>query len=515
MGLRRYRPETDDFSSPSTKTDTDSGLSNSFVLDIEEDSEGALWIATYYGAIVYDKTRDEFRAYRHDPNDPDSLASNTAKALLADSRGDIWIGSDRGVSYKVRGTNRFRRLTMADGLPAQTVSSIVEDRNGDIWLATSKGVARVEVGTLAVQVYGTEHGFAGDTYSRDATFADSKGRLYFGSTEGLTVIYPEDLEPIESSHPIWITAFRLANRDVLVGGPDSVLQQSILTTEHLVLEHHQNIVSFDFVAINFRHPGKNEYAYRLDGFDNDWQYIQQRNTATYTNLDPGHYVLRVKAQVPGGQWVESEQIINITVAAPWWRTWWAYMIYAALMTVLGYAIYAIGRLKKSSDSFREQAVRDPLTGLYNRAGVQKITQWMFSSTEIQRGVCVMLMDIDHFKRINDTRGHDVGDRVIQGIAKILRETVRHGDHLGRWGGEEFLLLCTNSTREGATVLAKKICASIADSLFECDRQSLRVTISIGVALAKDDESFDQTLKRADELLYKAKEAGRNCAFVED
>lgn len=153
--------------------------------------------------------------------------------------------------------------------------------------------------------------------------------------------------------------------------------------------------------------------------------------------------------------------------------------------------------------------------MYNRAGLQRVAQGFFANPEIQRGVCVMLMDIDHFKRINDTRGHDVGDRVIKGIAAILQETVRHGDHLARWGGEEFVLLCSGSTRDGAENLAKKISASVAGSSFERDTQALRVTVTIGVALANVDESFEQTLRRADELLYRAKASGRNCVILEN
>lgn len=514
-GLRRYRPETDDFSSPSVTGGAGNGLSNDFVLAIAEDGEGALWLGTYYGVNVYDKVANEFSVYQHDPNDPGSLASDTATSVMVDTRGGIWVGGDRGVSYLEKGSDSFKRITMADGLPSQTVSSIVEDHNGDIWLTTTSGVAKVHSDTFTVHAYGTEHGFAGNTYSRDATLVDSKGRLYFGSTEGLTVFYPEDLQPISSSNPVWITHFRLANRDVSIGGPESVLHQSILTTRHLSLDYYQNMVSFDFVVINFRNPGMNNYAYRLDGFDRDWQYIKHRNTATYTNLDPGQYVLRVKAQASGGEWIESEQAIAIDVASPWWRSWWAYMIYAALIAALGYVIYAIGRMKVKSDSFREQALRDPLTGLYNRAGIQRIAQGLYANLEIQRGVCVMLMDIDYFKRINDTRGHDAGDRVLKDLTKIIQQTIRFGDHMGRWGGEEFVLMCGSATVDGAHHLAEKIRESVAAYVFESDVKPLSVTLSIGVAMARDGETFECTLKRADGLLYKAKEAGRNCAIVEE
>ena len=178
-------------------------------------------------------------------------------------------------------------------------------------------------------------------------------------------------------------------------GVNSPLQQSILTTRHLTLEHSQNIVSFDFVVLNFRNPRMTNYAYRLDGFDSDWQHIKHRNTATYTNLDPGRYVLRVQAQAPSESWIESDHTVAIQVLPPWWRTWWAYLIYMAMVVALGFTIYAIGRLKKSSDSFREQAIRDPLTGIYNRAGLLNIAQAFYTNGEIQSGVCVLLIDIDH------------------------------------------------------------------------------------------------------------------------
>lgn len=126
----------------------------------------------------------------------------------------------------------------------------------------------------------------------------------------------------------------------------------------------------------------------------------------------------------------------------------------------------------------------------------------------------MLIDIDHFKRINDTRGHDAGDRIINGVVQVLRQAVRTGDHVGRWGGEEFVILCAGTTRQGAENLAERIRASVADGVFERDVRPLRITISIGVAMTKSGESFEMTLKNADELLYKAKESGRNCVVIE-
>lgn len=156
----------------------------------------------------------------------------------------------------------------------------------------------------------------------------------------------------------------------------------------------------------------------------------------------------------------------------------------------------------------------PLKVFNNRAGLLKAAQTLYTNTEIQRGVCVMLIDIDHFKRINDTRGHDAGDRIINGVVQVLRQAVRTGDHVGRWGGEEFVILCAGTTRQGAENLAERIRVSVADGVFERDVRPLRITISIGVAMTKSGESFEMTLKNADELLYKAKESGRNCVVIE-
>ena len=512
-GLRRYRPEKDDFTSANDGRDG-SSLSHNYVLAMAEDSEGSLWIGTYGGANVYDKKTNSFRLYTTESNNPDSLASTAATAILVDSRGGVWIGSDRGVSYQKKGTGKFKRLTMADGLPAQTVSSIAEDRNGNIWLATTNGVARVQPDTFSVDQFSVEHGFAGSTHNRNATLVDPTGRLYFGSTEGITAFYPEDLNPTPIHYPIWITGFRLLNKDVPVGNVDSVLKESISVTRQLTLKHIENIISFDFSALNFRNSKMTNYAHKLDGFDRDWQYIKRRNTATYTNLDPGRYVLRVQAQAPGQPWIESEQTISIQVLPPWWRTWWAYVVYTAMFAAFTFTLYAIGRLKKSSDSFREQAIRDPLTGIYNRTGLLNIAQTLYTNSEIKCEVCVMLIDIDHFKRINDTRGHDAGDRIINGVAEVLRQTVRMGDHVGRWGGEEFVVVCTGATRQGAETLAERIRASVAGRIFEGDKRPLHITVSIGAAMAKNNESFDMTLKYADERLYKAKESGRNCVVME-
>lgn len=177
--------------------------------------------------------------------------------------------------------------------------------------------------------------------------------------------------------------------------------------------------------------------------------------------------------------------------------------------LLKYLLALLGRRNRGSANPSSTPVHDPLTGIYNRAGVLQIAQGLFANAEIQRGVCVMLMDIDHFKKINDAHGLEAGDGVIKAMAQLLGHVVRNGDFIGRWSGEEFILLCANSTPQGARRLAEKIRSAVACEEFQVGSGRLEVTVSVGIALAAAGESFEAVLKRANTALHEAKQKGRN------
>lgn len=509
-GLHRYRPETDDFQRYLHDTADPSSIAANYISDIIEDSQGRLWIATFGGLNMFDKETENFQQFRPEPGNEESLSTLAIKTVFEDSRGYIWAGGhDSGVNRVDPNSGTIKRFSVADGLPSATISSIQEDLEGYIWLATNNGLARLHPDTFDVSLVNVEHGLIGGTYNRDASLLDSEGRLYFGSTEGITAFKPDDVTVSSRTHPIRITDFRILNQPVPIGGPDSPLEQSILTTETLRLNHSDNVFSFDFVLLNYRNSHLNEYAYKLEGFDTSWNYVKQRNSATYTNLDPGRYIFQVQAKAPGEEWVLGDHTISIDIAPPPWFSWWAYCIYFVLAGASIYAVYAVGRLKKTSNNYKALSVTDPLTGTYNRAGIAQIVQGLFANQEMKNGVSVMLMDIDNFKPINDCYGHDVGDRVLMDIADIVRAVVRQGDRFGRWGGEEFILLCPSSTEAGAQHLADKIRAAIADHPFISGDGPLHITISVGIALVAQNESFAGALKRADRALYRAKTGGRN------
>lgn len=509
-GLNRYDPGTDSFTSYTANPNEPDSLINNQIWTLLEDRRGFIWVGTLEGLDRFDKNTETFTHFLHDPDDTTTISSNQIISLLEDSRGNLWVGTrDAGINIYDPETGNFTHINVNDGLPSATISSIVEDDKGNIWVTTVNGIARIDSDTRAITVFNRSHGLISNNFNRDATFKDRHGNLYVGSIAGFSVFHPDDVAIESTPPPVVITRFKLLGKTVPINGPDKLLPQSITETTELTLDYHHIMFSFDFAALSYRSPAYNEYAYMLEGFDTDWHYIGNQRTATYTNINPGRYIFRVKAANRDGVWNENGAAIAIVITPPLWRTWWAYLGYALLFVTVMAMLNKYKNLRIKSNIYRILSATDPLTGTSNRAGMAQVAEEVFAKRTHQASVGLLVIDIDHFKRINDIRGHDSGDRVLKEFAALINATIRLGDSFARWGGEEFVLLCPHSHREGITALAEKIRRVVAEHCFEQDYAELHITVSIGAACATADESFETLFKRADMALYEAKAAGRN------
>ena len=509
-GINKYNRSTDSFTHYTADTTNPDAIISNQVWTIMEDSKGYIWVATLDGLDRFDKATEKFTHFLHNPLNKETMNSNQTISLFEDSRGKIWVGTrDSGVNIYDPLSGKFSALNTRDGLPSATISSIIEDANGNIWVTTVNGIARIEPKTLAIKSFNKSHGLVSNNFNRDATFKDRQGNLYVGSIGGFSVFNPAKIISETTAPPVVITQFRILNKSIQIGGNDGLLAQSILVTDKLNLNYKQTMFSFDFAALSYRSPSKNKYAYMLEGFDSDWHHIGNQRTATYTNINPGTYLFKIKAANKDGVWNEDGAAIEIKIAPPLWQTWWAYSVYAFMF--LG-ALYMINKYKNMSiktDIYRILSATDPLTGVYNRAGMEQVVDDLFEKRKAQLGVSLLIFDIDHFKHINDSHGHDAGDRVLKDFTAIITRNIRGGDNLCRWGGEEFVLLCSNTTRDGVLVLAEKIRKAIAEHTFENQRSPITLTASIGIAYALQSDDFDTLFKRADVALYEAKKSGRN------
>lgn len=507
-GVGRYRRAEGRFEFLQHNASDDDSLAGNFIWDLMEDRHGDIWIAGQAGLNRWLRKQDRLERIGRNGE----IQSHRLTSLMEDRDGDIWIGSqDNGAFLYERGPNRFRHLGTQEGMPSLTVSGMLHDSAGEIWLLTTNGLVHLDKHDMVPQVFGTENGLTGRNFNRRAALLSDSGDLLIGGADGLSVFNPSNMKVADPGFPVWLTDLRLLNRTVPIQAQGSHLTQALPFTRDLRLSHRDMMFSIDFAALNYRMRQHTRYSYRLAGFDQDWNDIGRHNSATYTSLPPGDYVFQVRALSGEKNWIQSEDL-HIRVAAAPWRNQWALIGYAAGMMLLGYLLAHYWKMRSRSRVYHARSTTDPLTGMYNRLALQEFAQRLFNSQR-PGPLCVLFLDVDNFKRINDRRGHHSGDRILQEVASLCQSCVRQSDVLARWGGEEFVLLCSGVDEQAGANLGEKIRAHIAQHVFDADHSPMKVTLSVGVAVADENESFDATCKRADQALYAAKSQGRNCVVV--
>jgi signal transduction histidine kinase len=306
-------------------------LSSNRVTAIYQLQDGRLLIGTDGGGVnAWDPATEQFDYYRRDPANSDSLAHDSVYAFLEDSNeGLVWIGTWRGLDRVERGTGAVRHYTEQDGLPGGAVYGIVADAAGMLWLVTNRGLARFDPHAETFWTYDARDGLPASRFVQTAIFQSESGEILIGSSDGLVAFHPDRIPENRQPPPIAITALGLFNE---------VIRRDLLPDESIELDYRENFLSFEFAALDYTAPEKNEYAYRLEGVDADWVQAGTRRRADYPNLRPGSYLFQVKASNNAGVWNEAGTAARITITPPPWETWWFRGV--ALLLLLGAAIGA-------------------------------------------------------------------------------------------------------------------------------------------------------------------------------
>jgi ligand-binding sensor domain-containing protein/signal transduction histidine kinase len=283
--------------------------------------EDKIWICSDNGLKVFDIKTEQTTCISHHPNDAQSLSSNFITNILYDSRGRYWIGTKEGLNLKTD-EKYFKRITKADGLPSESVNSMLEDNKGYLWLATNKGLSKYNTEKETFRNYDVSDGLQSNEFRSSSCFKDRNGFLYFGGVKGLTIFHPDSIRDNPYIPKVYMSGLRIYNKPVSIRDSSKVLAQNISLTQSLTFDHTQSVFTLEFVALNYTHPEKNQYAYKLEGFDKDWVYAGYKREATYTNLDAGTYTFRVKASNNDDLWNEEGASITIIILPAWWETWW-------------------------------------------------------------------------------------------------------------------------------------------------------------------------------------------------
>jgi len=320
--------------------DDSSSFSQERVFSIFEDKFGVLWIGTYgCGLCRFDRETEQFKHYTNSPGDSKSLSNNVVSSIYEDKSGVLWIGTEGGLNKFDRENEEFVCYRETDGLSSDMIHGILEDDYGNLWLSTNNGISKFNPANSSFKNYNEADGLQSNEFNPWAYHKTKNGEMLFGGNNGFNIFHPDSLRDNFFIPPVIITEFQLLHKPVSVGFNKSfnrtILKKSIMETEEIELLYDENIISFEFAALDFHVPEKNQYAYFMEGFDKDWTYTYaDRRFVNYTNLDPGEYTFRVKGSNNDGVWNEAGASLRIIIAHPWWATWWAYILYGVFAVVL-------------------------------------------------------------------------------------------------------------------------------------------------------------------------------------
>jgi signal transduction histidine kinase/ligand-binding sensor domain-containing protein/DNA-binding response OmpR family regulator len=295
---------------------------------IYEDSRGLVWIATFMGKVFcYDQARDTVVEFRSDPKNASTISGRQVNEIYEDTKGRLWFATNNGLNKLDRSTNSFVRLSERVGLPSNDIRGILEDDHGCLWITTNKGISKFDPETNHFRHYDASYGLEP---TADVFFGKGcrtrNGEMYFGGAAGFTRFHPDSVDDNPFIPPIVITSFTKFDKPCQL-------------SREIRLPHNDNFIAFEFAALSYISPERNQYAYKMEGLDKEWVYSGTRRYASYPNLEPGEYAFRVKGSNNDGVWNEAGTSISIVISPPWWKTTWAYILYSLVVLSVLYAIW--------------------------------------------------------------------------------------------------------------------------------------------------------------------------------
>ena len=510
------------------------------VTSIAQGPDGALWIGTDGGGLSrFQNGKTVTYTARN------GLLSDHVVAVYADPQGAVWVGTMSGGLNRIR-DGRITSWSADQGLFDDTVGTILEDGFGDLWMSCDRGVFRVskrELNDYAAgrvrSIHSLAFGTADGMRSRECiyggtgcAFKTKDGRLWFGTMAGAAAIDPRRLELRKPEPPVWLEGFMFDNRPVAVSsgarlGPGA------------------GRLEIQFTAPSFAAASRIQFRYRLQGFDKEWIEAGARRTAYYTNVPPGRYRFQVEAAASDGGWGGTGADLQFELRPHVYQTAWFRGLCAAILVACGAGLYLLGvrylvwrnrelerkvaqrteelaktarslaaeksELLRARAELERMATRDGLTGIWNRAAafdlLGRALDWCRLSDQ---SAAVIMCDLDGFKKINDHHGHPIGDLVLREVARRLQAVVRAADFVGRYGGEEFLIILPDCNVAEARIRAEQLRREVESAPVEAGGTSFAVTCSFGVS-GSGNCGFDgeALVRAADQALYRAKHAGKN------
>ena len=486
------------------------GPNSNHVLQILEDNSGYIWLATYGGGLNrYDPKSDTFMHFSHDDNDPQSMSSDLAYVLFCDSEDNLWVGTQAaGLNVltkesRLQQSFHFKHFNIIDGMRSRTTNGISQDMLGNIWFSSNKGITRYSPKNHHFKNFDTSHGLRDLEYNHSVVHRSFDGTLYFGSAKGFLSINPDSINHNQAAPKVNLTNILKLNEPI-------VFEQSLSDLSLLLLDYSDHLITFEYVGLNYTDPESTRYKYRLHGFDEEWIDAGKSRRATYTNLPSGSYNLEVIAANNDNIWSEQGLSLDIIVKPAPWNTWWAYILYAALIALLllSYSRFLNRKLlieqhqktklkqqvkektqefhlknvelEQANQQLEDAATVDKITGvksrryldIYIEQASQLMSQIHQNILPVQRSILprlyLVMVKLDHIEQVTNSQ--------LVNLTDLLLYSRNSDDLVIRWSDDTFVIIGyekDDNTQELARrlasrfeqVLGKKVNANMAYSFY--------------------------------------------------
>ncbi|HYV93395.1 MAG TPA: two-component regulator propeller domain-containing protein [Chitinophagales bacterium] len=334
FGVFCYNPATNELICYSHEEANPQSLPENHVFCVFEDHLEKIWAGTQsLGLCRLDEAKGNWKCFQNVSGDLKSLPSNNVYAVTEDNQKHLWVATENGLAMMNSSDESFENYFTADGLCSNDIFGLHPDNRDHLWLATNNGLSDFDCRRKTFKNYSTADGLM-TNHLGGAFCINNDGTIYIGSKGGVTFFNPEALRINLRIPPVVITSFKVFDK------PAAIVRSGEIV-EPIHLSYKQNMVSFNFAALNFTNAEHNHYAYKLEGFDDDWIDCGNKTSATYTNLDGGDYVFRVKGANNDDVWNEEGTSVSIHITPPYWQTWWFYLLVILAVASILYAAYRI------------------------------------------------------------------------------------------------------------------------------------------------------------------------------
>lgn len=344
-GLHSYTPQLNTYQHHSTNSFNENELNFNNIRKVIIDSQDNIWVGALAGLfkIVRNGNTNFKVVSMNNKLDKSALEKNGPKVILSvleDSNKNIWIGTEgHGLFQYTPSNDSIISYYKKSNLIQQTVSSIVEAENGNIWISGIKGLSEFNIEKNSFTNYSSSDGLLSNNFNHNAVLKDQEGILYFGNYKGIDYFNPKNIEKNLIKPTVYLSGFKLFNKLTTHETENSPLTKSISETKNLTLQSNHSVFTIEYIGTNYTRTENNQYAYYLEGFEKEWNYVENSRSATYTNIPPGNYSFKVKSANNDGVWNETPTVLNIRILSPWWKTKIAFLVYLLVFGLISFLIF--------------------------------------------------------------------------------------------------------------------------------------------------------------------------------